>query len=118
MVADEALFRSHVALRDLARTLREQLSRNQIDGFGRLLHESWLLKRELAGGIATPEIDRWYARAIEAGAEGGKLLGAGGGGFLLFYSEAKADLRAAMARLGLPEVRFSFDYEGSALVVV
>ena len=117
MVADDALFRSHVALRDLARTLRDQLSRNRIDDFGHLLHEGWLLKRELAGGIATPEIDRWYERAIAAGAEGGKLLGAGGGGFLLFYCrpDRQPQLRAALS--DLRPMPFAFEPQGTRLVL-
>ena len=78
----------------------------------------WRVVEGVRHGMSNPQIDEWYELGRKNGASGGKLVGAGGGGFLLFYSEAKADLRAAMSRLGLPEVRFSFDYEGSTLVVV
>ena len=63
------------------------------------------------------QIDGWIKRGLTAGANGGKLVGAGGGGFLLFYAENKADLRAEMLELGLEEVRFAFDYEGSTTIV-
>jgi D-glycero-alpha-D-manno-heptose-7-phosphate kinase len=86
--------------------------------FAKLMTLQWELKRQRSPSATNLEIDAWINTGLGCGASGGKLVGAGGGGFLLFYSEAKADLRAAMARLGLPEVRFSFDYEGSALVVV
>ena len=86
--------------------------------FAKLMTLQWELKRQRSPSATNLEIDAWINTGLKCGASGGKLVGAGGGGFLLFYSEAKADLRAAMARLGLPEVRFSFDYEGSALVVV
>jgi D-glycero-alpha-D-manno-heptose-7-phosphate kinase len=86
--------------------------------FAKLMTLQWELKRQRSPSATNLEIDAWINAGLKCGASGGKLVGAGGGGFLLFYSEAKADLRAAMAALGLPEVRFSFDYEGSALVVV
>ena len=63
------------------------------------------------------QIDGWIERGLTAGAGGGKLVGAGGGGFILFYAESKADLRAEMLDLGLDEVRFAFDYEGSTTIV-
>jgi D-glycero-alpha-D-manno-heptose-7-phosphate kinase len=79
--------------------------------------EQWELKCRRSPSATTAEIDAWIRTGLGSGASGGKLVGAGGGGFLLFYSEAKADLREAMARIGLPEVRFAFDFEGSKLVV-
>ena len=63
------------------------------------------------------QVDGWIRDGIAAGALGGKLVGAGGGGFLLFYAEDKAGLRAAMAELGLEEVRFGIDYQGTTTVV-
>jgi D-glycero-alpha-D-manno-heptose-7-phosphate kinase len=63
------------------------------------------------------EVDGWIRQGIDAGALGGKLVGAGGGGFLLFYSEDKAALRETMSNLGLEEVRFGIDYEGAATIV-
>ena len=67
--------------------------------------------------MSNREIDGWYDLAMKSGALGGKLIGAGGGGFLLFYAEDKARLRHAMAGTGLREVRFRFDFEGTRIVV-
>jgi D-glycero-alpha-D-manno-heptose-7-phosphate kinase len=82
--------------------------------FGALLHEHWMLKR---ADKSQPQIDNWYGLGIQNGALGGKLVGAGGGGFLLFYAEDHARLRAAMAKAGLAEVRFRFDWEGTKVLV-
>ncbi len=95
----------------------EALVSGDLPAFAKLMTLQWELKRQRSPSATNLEIDAWINAGLECGASGGKLVGAGGGGFLLFYSEAKADLRAAMSRLGLPEVRFSFDYEGSTLVV-
>ncbi len=85
--------------------------------FGELLDQHWQNKRRRTKGMSSDAVDRWYQAGREAGAVGGKLVGAGGGGFLLFYAEDQASLREAMAREGLREVRFSFDHDGSRLVV-
>ena len=67
--------------------------------------------------MSDDRIDAWYELALENGAVGGKLVGAGGGGFLLFYAEEPARLRRAMAEAGLPEMRFGFDHEGTSVIV-
>lgn len=90
----------------------------RLDGFGDILHQGWTMKRGLASGISEGRIDAWYARAREHGAIGGKLLGAGGGGFLLLYArpERHADILRA-----LPELRhipFRFEPQGSKIVYV
>jgi D-glycero-alpha-D-manno-heptose-7-phosphate kinase len=74
-------------------------------------------KKERSGGMSNPKINEWYDLAMTSGALGGKLIGAGGGGFLMFYAEDKAKLRHAMRRCGLKEVRFRFDFEGTKLVI-
>lgn len=84
---------------------------------GRLLHESWLLKRELADGISNDSIDGMYQAGRAAGALGGKLLGAGGGGFLLFYVEPECQEAVRTALSNLVEVRFKMDFTGSRIVV-
>ena len=66
--------------------------------------------------MSNPDIDRWYALAMENGALGGKLIGAGGGGFLLFYTEQKGRLRSALRGAGLVEVKLGFDYEGTKIL--
>jgi D-glycero-alpha-D-manno-heptose-7-phosphate kinase len=102
----------------LAWQVRDALQQGNLDGFGEALHEGWQLKRQLAGGISNPQIDHWYDRAREAGAIGGKILGAGGGGFLLLYAppEKHPAIRAALP--GLRDIRFRFESQGSKIIYV
>ena len=96
---------------------KEALERGDTHRFGELMHEHWLHKRERTHGMSNPSIDRWYDIGMANGAVGGKLVGAGAGGFLMFYAEDGRALRKAMAAEGLTEVRFSFDHEGSKILV-
>jgi D-glycero-alpha-D-manno-heptose-7-phosphate kinase len=100
----------------LAHELRVALQGNEIDNFGRILHEGWLMKKSLTGGISNSVVDDLYARGIKHGALGGKLLGAGGGGFILFYvpRDQQEKFRTGMA--GLRELHFKFDNEGSKVI--
>lgn len=102
---------------DMARDLRRYLHENQIDCIGEILDESWKLKKTLANGISTPMIDEYYELAKKSGAIGGKLLGAGGGGFLLLYvpQEQRGKVRQA---LPLPEISFNMDRQGSSVIYV
>jgi D-glycero-alpha-D-manno-heptose-7-phosphate kinase len=95
--------------------LRDELTRGNIDSFGHILGENWALKKSLTAGISSPGIDEWYDRAIAAGALGGKLLGAGQGGFMMFYapSERHEDIASAV---GLRQVRFGFEPLGSRIL--
>lgn len=102
----------------LAGDLRTALNRDDLDCFGEILHEGWVMKRELASGITNPAIDEWYAIARRYGAVGGKLLGAGGGGFLLLYAPVERHEEIAGA---LPELRpmpFRFEPQGSKIIYV
>ena len=96
------------AMRDLAYELRAQLAAGDHD-IGALLHRNWELKRSLAEGVTSEGVDSWYERAVDAGATGGKLLGAGGGGFLFVIAppERHADLRGALAELREVPVRLA-----------
>jgi len=85
--------------------------------FGRLMHEHWEHKKRRSGGMSNPQIDQWYELGMKNGAVGGKLVGAGGGGFLMFCAEDRNKLRKAMTHAGLEEVRFSFDFEGTKVVL-
>jgi D-glycero-alpha-D-manno-heptose-7-phosphate kinase len=85
--------------------------------FGELMHEHWEHKKRRSAGISNPKIDEWYELGMKNGAMGGKLVGAGGGGFLLFYAKDRNQLRHAMVRAGLEEVRFRFDFEGTKVVL-
>lgn len=92
------------------------LAHGPLSTFGRLLHETWLLKRSLSKKVSTPEIDEIYQRAIETGAMGGKLLGAGSGGFMIFF--VRPAMHGAMRKaLGLLEVPVRFESAGTSLVV-
>jgi D-glycero-alpha-D-manno-heptose-7-phosphate kinase len=99
-----------------AHTLRHELESNNPDALGELMHEGWMLKRELSDGITNTQIDDWYAKARSAGALGGKILGAGGGGFLLLYAPAERhpDITAALPQLR--RVPFKFEREGSKII--
>lgn len=100
----------------LTTDLKEELLRGNIDSMGEILHTGWNYKKELAGGISNKEIDFYYDLAMKNGALGGKLLGAGGGGFLLFYvkDENKEKLRSAMS--DLQELPFKFDNKGTNII--
>ncbi len=105
------------AVKQLGRETYEALTAGDLDEFGCLLTRQWELKYERAATPVHERVDNWVRTGLAAGAGGGKLVGAGGGGFLLFYAEAKAELREAMARFGLPEVPFGLDYRGSTVIV-
>jgi D-glycero-alpha-D-manno-heptose-7-phosphate kinase len=92
------------------------LEAGDLKGFGELMHAHWERKRARTSGMSNQQIDGYYELARANGAIGGKLIGAGGGGFLMFYTENKARLSAAMAAVGLREVRFRFDFTGNVVM--
>ncbi len=100
----------------LAKDLRSNLLHNDIDSMGEILKTNWALKKSLASCISDPFIDEQYATAIKAGAAGGKLLGAGGGGFLLFYVPEKNHTRVRSALSHLREMKFEFDNKGTNVI--
>jgi len=96
---------------------REALESGNGARFGELLHEHWEHKKRRSASISNPQIDEWYSLAMKNGAIGGKLVGAGGGGFLMFYAADRNRLRHALRAAGLEEVRFRFDFEGTKVVM-
>ena len=92
------------------------LENGDTNEFGELMHAHWEHKRIRTVGMSNPQIDEWYELARQNGAIGGKLVGAGGGGFLMFYCEDHRRLRAALAKTTLEEVRFRFDFEGTKVL--
>jgi D-glycero-alpha-D-manno-heptose-7-phosphate kinase len=98
--------------------LRSKQALEARDGaaFADLMNAQWEHKKKRSNGMSNTQIDEWYNLGRKNGAIGGKLVGAGGGGFLLFYSEDHRRLRAAMSKAGLEEVRFRFDYEGTKVL--
>jgi len=102
----------------LAKELKEQLVRNKIDEVGNILQEGWVLKKKLASGISNPQIDEYYDRARKAGASGGKILGAGAGGFLLLYCGEKYQNKVREALRDLKESPFKLEPQGSKIIYV
>ena len=100
-------------VKDLGYRSKEALESGRIELFGELMHEHWENKKRRSGGMSNQKIDEWYALGMRNGAVGGKLVGAGGGGFLMFMAHDRNKLRQAMAGAGLEEVRFRFDFEGT-----
>lgn len=103
---------------ELTRTLKEELQKNNVDAMGELLHENWMLKKSLASGISNPLIDDTYNKAINAGALGGKLLGAGGAGFMIFYVKPECQDSVRKALSHLREIDFEIDNSGASIVHV
>lgn len=104
-------------VKELGFRSRRALEAGRIAEFGALLHEHWEHKKRRSGGMSNPHIDKWYELGLKNGALGGKLVGAGGGGFLMFCAADRNRLRHAMAKAGLEEVRFRFDFEGTKVVL-
>ena len=102
---------------DLALEMACEIEKGRINTFGSLLNENWQLKRKLSNGISSPQIDEWYEIAMRCGAEGGKLLGAGAGGFLLFYGKPAIRQKLDDA-LKLRRVEFLFEKQGSSIIFV
>ncbi|MCC7262124.1 MAG: galactokinase [Candidatus Latescibacteria bacterium] len=103
----------------IGRQIRAALEEGDLDRFGLLLDEHWQMKKRRSAKMSNPRIDAWYAQARSAGALGGKILGAGGGGFLMFYCPAqhRLALRQRMAAEGLREMNFQFDLEGAKVLM-
>ena len=103
--------------KELGYKSRDALMVGDTQKFAQLMHEHWVYKRQRSGGISNNFINDTYELAIRNGAEGGKLVGAGGGGFLMFYASDKKKLRNAMSKLNLEEVRFKIDFEGTKVIL-
>jgi D-glycero-alpha-D-manno-heptose-7-phosphate kinase len=106
-------------VKTLATLMRAALQKGELHQFGKLLHEGWQAKRRVSGRISTRRIDELYALAIQHGALGGKITGAGGGGFLLLYCEREHQpaVRDAMHKAGVREMAFGFDSQGAQVLV-
>jgi len=106
-------------IRELAYRMRDALTRGELQNFASMLHESWLAKKKVSNKISNRHIDVAYDTAIEHGALGGKITGAGGGGFLLLFCEPENQdsVRHALAAHGLKEMSFSFDFQGAHVLV-
>jgi D-glycero-alpha-D-manno-heptose-7-phosphate kinase len=104
-------------VKDLGFRSKRLLEEGKVADFGNIMHEHWTFKKLRSPGMSNSQVDEWYDLALKNGAIGGKLVGAGGGGFLLFYAEDRAKLRKTMEHAGLQEVRFQFDFEGTKVIL-
>jgi D-glycero-alpha-D-manno-heptose-7-phosphate kinase len=114
---DKSMIENLHFVKDLGLKSQAALESGNLAEFARLMDVHWQRKKQRSGGMSNPKINEWYDLAMANGALGGKLIGAGGGGFLMFYAGDKTKLRHAMLRAGLKEVRFRFDFEGTKLVI-
>jgi len=113
---DTAMIDNLHFVKDLGYKSKRAFETGDLDEFAHLMNIHWDHKKQRSGAMSNDRINSWYATALKNGALGGKLIGAGGGGFLMFYAEDNKKLRKAMAREGLKEVRFRFDFDGSRVV--
>ncbi len=104
-------------IKELGLRIKDALQARKLDRFGVLMNEHWQYKKKRSDSMSNSAIDKCYDLAMRNGAGGGKLVGAGGGGYLLFYAEDKVRLRRAMREEGLDELRFRFEPEGTRIVV-
>jgi D-glycero-alpha-D-manno-heptose-7-phosphate kinase len=114
---DSAMIDNLHRVKDLALQSQHALESGDLREFARLMDVHWQNKKQRSQNMSSGPIDEWYNYALQNGALGGKLIGAGGGGFLMFYTEEKSRLRHAMREKGLTEVRFRFDFEGTKVMV-
>jgi len=115
--ADAAMVENLHFVKDLAKRSQKALENGDFPEFGQLMDVHWQRKKERSGAMSNPQINQWYDEAMKNGAIGGKLIGAGGGGFLMFYAADKSSLRHTMRLHGLKEVRFRFDFEGTKVLI-
>lgn len=116
IAGDEKKRRALMRMVELAYALRDELHQNNIAAFGEILHENWMLKKSITSGVSTGDIDAWYDAARSAGAAGGKILGAGAGGFLMFYAPRESHAAIKSALHMLRPVSMKFEPLGSRII--
>ena len=114
--ADPAMTENLHFIKELGKQSQQAIESGELEEFARLMDVHWQRKQERSQNISSGEINAWYDHAMANGALGGKIIGAGGGGFLMFYANDKTRLRHAMREKGLKEVRFRFDFEGTKIL--
>jgi len=115
--ADASMIENLHFVKELGLRSKDALEHGDLHEFARLMDVHWQRKKQRSGSMSNAQINAWYDLAMAHGALGGKLIGAGGGGFLMFYTDDKTRLRHAMREAGLKEVRFRFDFEGTKLLI-
>lgn len=115
---DVNIFEKSLMMRNLADEMEKRISSNNLDMLGELFHKNWELKQKLAESISNPSIERYYNLARQAGASGGKIVGAGGSGFLMIYAEQHAQDQVRNALRDLEEMKVELDSEGSKIIYI
>ena len=115
--SDDEMLKNLHFVKELGYRSKDALEAGDVRKFGELMHEHWEHKKRRSGGMSNAIIDEWYELGMKNGAVGGKLVGAGGGGFLMFYAADRNKLRHCMSKASLEEVRFGFDFEGTKVVL-
>ncbi len=113
---DESIFENLHFIKDLGLQSQQALLSSDLKAFAELMNIHWEYKKKRSKNISNSDVDRWYQAGLKNGAVGGKMIGAGGGGFLMFYAKDKARLIEEMKGQGLSEVRFKFDFFGTQVV--
>jgi D-glycero-alpha-D-manno-heptose-7-phosphate kinase len=114
---DDEITRNLHFVKEIGKRSKEALESGNLIRFGELMNEHWEHKKRRSKSMSNGKIDDWYDLALKNGAIGGKLIGAGGGGFLMFYAEDKMKLRHVLMNESLEEVRFKFDFEGAKVII-
>ena len=116
VASKEDKIQAQLKLCEMAKDLKKHFEEGDVDYLGTILKESWEIKKSLSSGVSNPLVDEIYDKAIKAGASGGKLLGAGGGGFMLFYVHPEHQKAVREALKDYLEVEFKIDYEGATII--
>jgi D-glycero-alpha-D-manno-heptose-7-phosphate kinase len=114
--ADKSMVENLHCVKELGQQSQAALESDNLPEFARLMDVHWQRKKERSQNMSNQDINAWYDCAMANGALGGKIIGAGGGGFLMFYANDKTRLRHALRERGLKEVRFRFDFEGTKIL--
>ena len=114
---DQSMIANLHFVKQIGRDIKDALEAGDLQRFGELMNIHWEHKKERSSSMSNERINHWYDLAMQNGALGGKLIGAGGGGFLMFLCEERARVRQVMAEEGLEEVRFRFDFEGTKVII-
>ncbi len=116
--SQEKMIKALDDIKEIGQEAKKYLLKGYVDDFGATLHQHWLIKKRLSHKVSNNQIDEWYNEAMKAGALGGKIMGAGGGGWFVFYvNKNRARFREKMAKIGLDERRVRFDWEGTKVLI-
>ena len=114
---DQAMINNLKKVKKMGIQIKSYLEKGDFDSFGNMMNEHWYEKKKRSEAMTNEKINHWYEGALKNGAVGGKIVGAGGGGFLMFYAKDKDMLRNYFLREGVEEVMFRFDYEGAKIIM-